>query len=135
MCKCIISSLSDFKENHYLSLNSCLSLQLCIFVTAFSVPVLPQMKKRNSIVHLTNQSVIKYLHSIATGTTLLLSPQPISALVPPLFLTTAKNKDTYLFCNLNVSGIRIPVHTVLGFWLTLVKKKIPKIIKRTTYTL
>lgn len=58
---------------------------------------------------------------------------PCSSIV--ITTATAKNKGTYQFCTSNVSGIRIPVDTVLGFWPTLVQKIIPKIIKRTIYTL
>lgn len=48
-----------------------------------------------------------------------------SVLVPPLLLQPQprKNKDTYQFCILNIFGIRIHVHLLLGFWLNTCSKK------------
>lgn len=131
VCKCVIFSLCDFKENHELSLTSCLNLQLCIFVTAFSVPWHPQMKKgtrfRCNKIFSSNSHGN---HPLVISTACL---WPCASIA--ITTATAKNKDTHQFCNWNVSGIRIPVHTVLGFWPTFVQKYIPKIIKRTIYAL
>lgn len=128
MYKCAIFSLCDFKENHDLSLNSCLSLQLCIFVTAFSVPRHPQMKKGTA---LSRSDKIFAFNSHGNRPLFISTACPWPCASIAIKTATAKNKHTYQFCNWNVSGIRIPVRTVLGFLPTFVRKYIPKIIKRT----